>query len=277
MYANQPRVPRAPRTDMRRVSALLIAVLLGTALLCAKFANANRLEIGPATLKSVLAQGNLSQRAAEVPVARFSLDRLPVTNQQFLEFVLHHPKWRRDQIAPVFADAEYLSHWRAAKMLGAAAGDQPVTRVSWFAARAYCEAQGERLPSWYEWELAAIADEHQSDARADPVWQARILEWYSQPTSRSLARVGLGPANVYGVQDLHGLVWEWVEDFNALIVSGDSREQGDPDRLRFCGEGALSLADRENYALLMRVAFLSALEARSTARSLGFRCAADSP
>lgn len=75
-------------------------------------------------------------------------------------------------------------------------------------------------------------------------------------------------------QDLHGLVWEWVDDFNALIVSGDSRDQGDPDKLKFFGAGALSLKDRENYAVLMRVAFLSSLEARSTAHSLGFRCAA---
>jgi hypothetical protein len=58
------------------------------------------------------------------------------------------------------------------------------------------------------------------------------------------------------------------------MVSGDSREQGDPDKLKFCGAGALSLQDKNNFAVLMRVAFLSALEARSTARSLGFRCAA---
>ena len=123
-----------------------------------------------------------------------------------------------------------------------------------------------------EWELAAAADESQPDARGDPRWRARILDWYGQPANHPLAAVGLGPANFYGVQDLHGLVWEWVDDFNALIVSGDSRDQGDPDKLKFCGAGALSLQDRDNYAVLMRIAFLSALQARSTAHSLGFRC-----
>jgi len=31
--------------------------------------------------------------------------------------------------------------------------------------------------------------------------------------------------------------------------------------------------DRENYAVLMRVAMLSSLEAANTTRNLGFRCA----
>ncbi|TLZ41503.1 MAG: formylglycine-generating enzyme family protein [Gammaproteobacteria bacterium] len=167
-----------------------------------------------------------------------------------------------------------IAFWRKPCGTRPDGANQPVTRVSWFAARAYCETSGERLPSWYEWEMAAAADERQPDARHDAQWQASILDWYGQPASHPLARVGSGPPNYYGIQDLHGLVWEWVDDFNALIVSGDSRDQGDPDKLKFCGAGALSLKDRENYAVLMRVAFLSSLEARSTAHSLGFRCAA---
>jgi formylglycine-generating enzyme required for sulfatase activity len=82
-----------------------------------------------------------------------------------------------------------------------------------------------------------------------------------------------GAANFYGVRDLHGLVWEWVDDFNALLVASDSRDQNDPDRLKFCGAGALNLRDRENYAVLMRVAMLSSLKAADTTNSTGFRCA----
>lgn len=208
-------------------------------------------------------------------VAAFALDRQPVTNAEFMAFVLHHPQWRRDRIPRLFADADYLSHWAAADRLGAAAEtDQPVTRVSWFAARAYCKAAGGRLPTWSEWELVAAADENKADARHEPAWRERILTWYGQPANRPLSRVGLGPPNFYGIQDLHGLVWEWVEDFNALLVSSDSRDQNDPDKLKYCGAGAVSLEDRDNYAVLMRIAFLSALEGSSTAHSLGFRCAA---
>jgi len=247
---------------------MLALLLAGTA------AAGERRAVGPSEFVSVLPTGT---KAPAVHVERFLMDSRPVTNAEFLAFVAAHPQWRRGSIAKLFADGDYLSHWAGAETLGASAlPQQPVTRVSWYAARAYCEASGARLPSWYEWELAAAADESVPDARHDAQWQARILDWYAQPL-HALPASGSGPANFYGLRDLHGLVWEWVEDFNALIVSGDSREQGDPDRLRFCGAGALSLRDRENYAVLMRVAFLSSLEARSTAHSLGFRCAAQAP
>jgi formylglycine-generating enzyme required for sulfatase activity len=238
---------------------------------------AERLPVGPAELESVLPSGSGPQ---SVHVARFRLDRLPVTNGEFLAFVRTHPRWQRGRVPALFADDDYLSHWGGANELGEAVlAEQPVTRVSWFAARAYCFAAGGRLPDWHEWELAGAASEQLADARKDPAWRERILDWYARPANRPLARVGLGPADAHGIQDLHGLVWEWVEDFNALTVSGDSRDQGDPDKLKFCGAGALSLQDKDNFAILMRLAFLSALEARSTARSLGFRCAAqaDSP
>ena len=152
---------------------------------------------------------------------------------------------------------------------------QPVVNVSWFAADAYCGSQGARLPSWNEWEYAAAADESRKDARKDPVWRERILAWYSRPSKAALPRVGLQAANAYGVRDLHGLVWEWTEDYSALLVDADNRKQGDADKAKFCGAGALSMDDRENCAVLMRVAMLSALEASSTTANLGFRCAKD--
>ena len=84
--------------------------------------------------------------------------------------------------------------------------------------------------------------------------------------------MGSTAPDVHGVQDLHGLVWEWVHDFNALFIAGDSRTQGDPDKLKFCGAGALSVIDRDSYAVLMRIALLSSLNATDTTRTLGFRC-----
>src|SRR4029077_8665004 len=143
--------------------------------------------------------------------------------------------------------------------------------VSWFAAQAYCEGEGGRLPSWSEWEYVAAADATRRDARDDPVWLARILGWYARPANVALPWVG-GPANVYGVRDVHGVVWEWVDDFNALLVDGDSRSGDDPDKLKFCGAGAINLQERENYAVLMRVALLSSLRASDSTGSLGFRC-----
>jgi len=206
-------------------------------------------------------------------VAPFAIMQRPVTNAEFLAFVNEHPAWRRDRVAPVFAGLDYLSHWRApARLAPGEQGAQPVTRVSWFAANAYCEAQGARLPRWIEWEYAAAADETRLDARRDPAWRDRILAWYARPASVALPRAGAQAPNVYGVRDLHGVVWEWADDYSALLVSADNRNQGDPDRNQFCGAGALSIADREQYAVLMRVALLSSLEGSDTLTSLGFRC-----
>ena len=251
--------------------SLLIAV---AAIAAGDFACADeRAKVGPADFTPVLAPSPGQQR---VHIAALHLDRRPVTNQQFLGFVGSHPQWRRDRVAALFADRDYLSHWAAPDRLGDdVLPQQPVTRISWYAARAYCAAAGGRLPDWYEWELAAAADEKVADARASTAWRTSILDWYSRPATAPLARVGMGPPNVYGLQDMHGLIWEWVEDFGTLMVSGDSRAQGDPDKLAYCGAGALSAQDREDYPILMRIAFLSSLEARSTARSLGFRCAAE--
>ena len=209
-----------------------------------------------------------------VRIAPYALMRLPVTNADFLGFVRKHPQWRRDSVAGVFAEARYLSHWAGPLQLGTQAlAQQPVVWVSWFAANAYCQAQGSRLPSWSEWEYAAAADESRVDARSDPAWRDRILGWYAKPSRQALPGVGSQRRNAYGVHDLHGLVWEWTDDYSALLVSADNRVQGGPDRLEFCGAGALSVNDRDHYAVLMRVAMLSSLQGADATANLGFRCA----
>ncbi len=70
--------------------------------------------------------------------------------------------------------------------------------------------------------------------------------------------------NFYGVRDVHGVVWEWVLDLGSMMVSADNREQGDPDLKRFCGTGALTMEQKDNYAMLMRIATLSSMQANYT-------------
>lgn len=255
---------------MLRGLALLLVLAAGIAPAAGR--DANWAEVPGGSFSSVLALG---QPGVESRVESFALMRRPVSNAQFLEFVRTHPDWKRDATPEVFADSQYLSHWAQPLDSGGAGANAPVTRVSWFAASAYCEAQGGRLPTWLEWEYVAASDETRRDARQDPAWRERILGWYSRTGGSALPEVGQSPENIYGVQDVHGLVWEWVEDFNALMISADNREQGDPDLLRFCGAGSLSASDRDNYAILMRTAMLSALRANATTRNLGFRCARD--
>src|SRR6478672_10107082 len=62
----------------------------------------------------------------------FALQQRPVTNAEFLAFVQAHPRWRRDRVPSVFADARYLSQWPTSATLDAPQSTQPVVNVSWF-------------------------------------------------------------------------------------------------------------------------------------------------
>jgi formylglycine-generating enzyme required for sulfatase activity len=213
-----------------------------------------------------------SPSQTELAVPAFRLDRTPVTNGQFLAFVGAHPGWRRDRVAPVFAEPGYLAHWTAADALGANVDpEQPVVGVSWFAARAYCAARAARLPTEAEWEHAAAASQVRADAASDPTFRADLLALYSRPSPQRLPRVAQGAPNFWGVHDLHGLVWEWVLDYSSAV----SAFSAGSDRLRFCGASASGAADAADFAAFERVAFRSSLHANYTIRSLGFRCAAD--
>lgn len=221
------------------------------------------------SLRSVLA-GDADP--GPVVLIGFSMRVAPVSRGEFESFVRQHPEWQRGRAASSLAATGYLQDWPEDRRQGSeATARRPVTAVSWFAADAFCHAEGARLPSWLEWEYVAAADETRADARSDEAWLRRILAWYERPASAELPAVG-GPPNFYGIRDVHGLVWEWVDDFNALLVDADSRSGDDPDRLKFCGAGAINLQDRQNYAVLMRIALLSSLQAADSTASLGFRC-----
>lgn len=242
--------------------------VLGLIVVAAAAVHASPARVGPGIYRPAFPA---SPGEREIAVRAFWLDREPVTNADYLAFVRAVPAWRRDRARPIFVGDSYLASWAASDALGAASARAPVANVSWFAARAYCAWRGGRLPREAEWELAAAADEHRRDASADPAFAARVLAWYEHPTPRALSDVG-GSANAWGVRDLHGLVWEWIDDFTAALVTADSR---DPTRSQVCGAEAAAAKDPRAYATFLRFAFRAALTARDTIPSLGFRCAYD--
>lgn len=217
---------------------------------------------------------------APVAVGSFWLDREPVTRGEYLEFVKAHPAWRRGAVRPLFAGRSYLSSWKDSLDAGNATDlRRPVTEVSWFAAKAYCEARGKRLPTVDEWEYAASASETRASVGRDAGFIRRILALYAARSNNGvLPPIGSGFRNVYGVRDMHGLAWEWTLDFNDVMVSDDSRESGSAvggrDHKLFCASAAIGASDPSNYPAFMRYAFRAGLTGRSTARTLGFRCAA---
>jgi formylglycine-generating enzyme len=211
-----------------------------------------------------------------VPVAAFKLDVRPVTNAEFLAFVRAHPRWRRSEVAPLFAEAGYLGDWASDVELGPRApADAPVVRISWFAARAFATAHGKRLPTTAEWERAAAVGFTQEDGRTEPGFRTAALAWFAQPSRLPLAAVGADRPNLHGVHDLLSLVWEWVDDFNTALVTGESRADTGLERTQFCGAGAASARDLENYPAFMRAGMRSSLRASYAVPNLGFRCAQD--
>lgn len=218
----------------------------------------------------------MSKDSPQTQVSAFNIDVRPVTNQEYLRFVSANPSWLPEAVAQIFAEAQYLQHWAFSgneQQPSKVQLNSPVTNVSWFAAQAYCQSLDKRLPTVAEWERVASASETQEDGSQEKSYHKRILEWYGQPHHKQLAEVGTQAPNYWGVQDLHGLIWEWTQDFNSALVSGESRGDSNIDQRLFCAAGAQGAADPSNYAAFMRFGFRSSLQAKFTLPSLGFRCA----
>jgi formylglycine-generating enzyme len=237
------------------------------------------LVVAPATMALIPAGTyapllRMKDELERVPVAAYWLDARAVTNAEFLEFVRLRPQWRRSRVSPLFADRGYLADWTGDLELGPGAPpDAPVVRVSWFAARAFAQTQGKRLPTTAEWERAAAAGFTTPEGASEAGFASAILAWFGRPTPMPLPASGSGRPNFFGVRDLHGLVWEWIDDFNTAMTTGESRADTGLERNLFCGAGAAGARDVSDYPAFMRVALRSSLRAHYAVPNVGFRCA----
>lgn len=146
-----------------------------------------------------------------VKIDSFYLDKYEVTNADFKKFLGRNPTWRKDKIVPEFHNGKYLQHWNGADFPKEKA-NHPVVFVSWYAAVAYCQSQGKRLPTEAEWEYAARGglagrqfpwgDEAADKTRAN----------FGESQFNAATTVGSYPANGYGLFDMAGNVWEFLAD-----------------------------------------------------------------
>jgi formylglycine-generating enzyme required for sulfatase activity len=208
----------------------------------------------------------------KVTINDFRMDVYPVTNSQYLQFVKENSKWQKSKVISLFADKTYLYQWQNDTTLGSKQSlKAPITNVSWFAAKDYCECQGKRLATIDEWEYVAMSNKELPDARKLKTYNEYILSWYEKPKTFN-NEIGSTFKNYWKVYDLHGLVWEWTLDFNSVLVSGESRKDVDNDSNLFCGSAAIGATDLMNYAAFMRYAIRGSIKAKYAMKNLGFRC-----
>lgn len=149
------------------------------------------------------------QPGRTVYVDAFYMDETEVTNAQFKEFVLENPRWQKWQIDGKFHNGRYLWDWNG-NNYPKGTDKHPVVNVSWYAAMAYSEWVGKRLPTEAEWERAArgglVGQKYPHGNTLTPR-DANYINNIKDTTA-----VGRYPANGYGLYDMAGNVSEWCLD-----------------------------------------------------------------
>ena len=147
----------------------------------------------------------------KVKIDSFYLDKTEVTNADFKKFLGNNPAWQKDKIPAEFHNGKYLQDWNSNDFPKEKA-NHPVVFVSWYAAVAFCQSQGKRLPTEADWEFAArggisgkqfpwgdeMPDKTRTNFGASEIGAATV--------------VGSYPANGYGLFDMAGNVWEFLAD-----------------------------------------------------------------
>jgi iron(II)-dependent oxidoreductase len=194
-------------------------------------------------------------------MARFFMDRTPVTNDAFASFLA----------ATGYAPADrsnYLKHWVDGKP-PAGRGDHPVVWVSLEDARAYAEWAGKRLPTEAEWQYAAQG----TDGRPWP-WGTKMRAGRCNDKLDRTTPVTAFPkgASTFGVLDLVGNVWQIMDDvydngvYRYGIIRGGSYYA--PEKSVWYVKSGPLAVDRVQIHLLVAPGL-------DRAATVGFRCVKD--
>ena len=221
----------------------------------------------------------------------YYIDKYPVTNAQYKDFVNANPEWGkpakwydpriRDNlgIPRKYHDGEYLKNWNLGNF-PRGEEDHPVTWVSWYGAMAYARWVGKRLPTEAEWEKAArgglTGEKYPWGETIDSTY-VNYDAWVGKTTA-----VGQYPANGYGLYDVVGNVYEWCLDkwdrnFYARSpqnnpISGDSIVGTVNNFTEIRSSRILRGGSCVSTPQNVRVAYRSRNTPKYTCYSIGFRC-----
>ena len=95
---------------------------------------------------------------------------------------------------------------------------RPVEQVSWEDVQAFIQRLNSqetryRLPTEAEWEYAARAGSTTAYSFGDDAAELWRYAWYSETAGDATHPVGQLQPNAWGLYDMHGNVWEWVQDW----------------------------------------------------------------
>lgn len=213
----------------------------------------------------------------KVSIGSFYLDRTEVTNLEFKRFVDANPEWSKDKIAAAFHNGKYLQNWNG-NVFPAGQEDHPVVFVSWYAAHAFCQANGKRLPTEAEWEFAARGG---LDGKAFP-WGDEMPDKtranYGASGLKAATAVGSYIANGYGLRDMAGNVWEYLADeWQKYPRNSNNGNVSDQDFLKIKTRRALRGGSYAGSPVNLRVTYRDSHAPEDAGDHVGFRCAMTNP
>ncbi len=201
----------------------------------------------------------------------FFVDKYPVTNKNYLDFLYFNRKWAPIEIISFFSNKDYLLILLLNENFFLISND-PVVCVSWYSSIAFCKYFLKRLPLIDEWEYMSAATDNLPEGINNPTYIQKILSWYTNSIGKGEYSIKTMFSNYWNIFGLHSTIWEWVYDFNSIFAVGSSVEGNDSQQLLYCGAASENSVNPIDYIGFMRFAFRNSLDSTFAIINLGFRC-----